>query len=268
MKTVRRLVITTSLAAAISCLSAATVTLDCPAYTFAKAYTLLPNVAVTNLPDILFTNAPLGMQVAQWNPTVQDFQVFAKIQFGPGLFTPWGVPMTELNGFFVNTPYDKTFTWTIPDEPPASPPPLNLESNKYYLRGPVFYGNSRYEDLAGAPPKDETSLYRYRTNGWPLFPPTPAAYQAYHFIDGAWSPSEPVLDPLEAAFIVYPTLRVKAAITGAPPVMVLTWPRGKLEVADQPNGLWQTVTNAQVPYLVDLDSTSRPSRFYRVREWP
>lgn len=258
----------TAFKAGISCLSAATVTLDCPAWTYAKAFTLLPNAAVSNLPDDLFTNAPYGTQAIQWNTESQAFSVFTRIQVGPGRFIPYGVPMTELNGFFVKTPDDRTFTWTIPDDPPPPPPPLNLESNKYYLRGPAFCGNSKYEDLAGAPPQNETSLYRYQTNGWPLFPPSPAAYRAYHFIDGAWSPSEPVLDPLEAAFIVYPTLRIKAAITGAPPVMVLTWPRGKLEIADQPSGPWQTVTNAQAPFIVELNSASGPSQFFRVREWP
>ena len=155
-----------------------------------------------------------------------------------------------------------------------TPQPLILQSNTYYLLGPASNGISRYENIVGAPPNNETSLFRY-VGGmggsiYSVYPPKPPSWKAYHYVDGAWTPEEPVLNPLEAAFIVYPTLRITATITGAPPFLVLTWPRatyGALEVAEQASGPWQAVSGAQSPYVVNPTGTNL-SRSYRVREWP
>lgn len=269
MKRMRCLFTAAALGAGIFNFQAATVTFEGNWGGFSGPFTVLPNIAGGNSPDNLFTNAAWGTFLGVWDTQAQGYSVFGKPQFGCGCyFYPQGAVLDVQSGFFLNYT-GQTFTWIIPDDLPPPPSVLNLETNKYYLRGPMFYGHSRYEDIVGAPPRDETSLFRYI--GGPsgeIYPPKPPSWQAYHFVDGAWTPSEPVLDPLEAAFMVYPTLRIRAAITVAPPVMVLTWPRGELEVAGQPTGPWQTVTNAQAPFVVDLGFALESSRFYRVREWP
>ncbi len=170
------------------------------------------------------------------------------------------------DGFFVNAGGPQgtqtDITWTVEGGGPR--PPLTLVSNQYYFLGSYTNASATYEDVVGAPPQEGTTLFRHIAGSWYTFPNS-TNWQAYNFTGGAWTPATPVLDPLEAAVIVYPTLQLQLAPANSEPQVVLTWPRGKLESTGTAAGPWQEISNAAPQIVVDPSSTPG-MRLFRARE--
>src|SRR5205814_770985 len=122
-------------------------------------------------------------------------------------------------------------------DPP--PPPLSLEPNTYYLRGSINPGPATYEDVTGGSPSNHTEVLRFVPGGTAIEPRAPPLYTRYLYTDGVWTPTAPVLNPLEGVWIIHPYLTLTISLTNSPPGLVLTWPRGTLQVSDGLNGGWQ-----------------------------
>jgi hypothetical protein len=182
--------------------------------------------------------------------------------WSPNIQLPPGI------GFWVNCVRTNTFHWTV--NPSSPPPALLLVSNIYSFRGSVTNAPATYQDIAGAPPQEDTSLFRYvgPLPGFifPNVPPVGTNWQAYNFQGGVWTPTDPVMNPLEAVFIVYPTLRVSITSTSPAPQQIVTWPRGMLQSSATPTGPWLTLSNATAPYVVDPSTDTNGMNFFRAGE--
>jgi hypothetical protein len=88
----------------------------------------------------------------------------------------------------------------------------------------------------------------------------------YVYLNGAWSPSTPAINPGEGVLVVYPALRLTSTpVTNSPAGFFLSWPRGKLQASDTLNGPWETLTNTG-PFRVNTEIQPASSKFYRVDE--
>jgi hypothetical protein len=236
------------------------VSFTCEAGKTSGPYTVLDAIdGGTSLTNLLAAASNKTL-VMRWDDQQDKYVYYSKLSGA------WSVN-AELKvgeGFWVWSPMPLTNRWTIGADPPQ--PPLALVSNHYYLRGAFVNAYATYEDVVGAPPQSETTLLRYVGDGVAVDPKGPPLWDVYSFSDGIWTPATPVLRPLEAAFIIYPTLRIKITPTNPPPLRVLTWPRGRLQSCEVIKGPWQDVTNAWPPYGVDPSTNPGGSRFYRALE--
>jgi hypothetical protein len=211
-------------------------------------------------PDTAFPSAAPNTQLFVWDGnvfTTYDFDEFDLVWY------PQGGVLVAGNGFFIKSPNAQVLTYKDGIDP--TPPALSLEPNKYYLLGSINYGPATYEDVTGGSPSNHTAVLRFVPGGTAIEPRAPPLYTRYLYTDGVWSPTAPVLNPLEAVFIIHPYLELTFSFTHSPPGMVLTWPRGKLQASDGFNGPWEAVPDAQSPYPASIEPTT-PSKFYRVEE--
>jgi hypothetical protein len=186
--------------------------------------------------------------ISDSQPTNPTFNV------GEGIYYRALVAQTFVAGFQANL---------VPEiASPEFPIPPPLFPNQYYFQGSTTGQSTTYEGVFGAPPNNETALFRFipgRTN----INPGPD-YRVYHYTGGVWTPEIPVLNPLEPIFVIYPYLRLKYTVSGSPRTINFTWPaRGKLEEAALPTGPWATVTTNRNSYSV---TPTNGLRYYRVKE--
>jgi hypothetical protein len=145
-------------------------------------------------------------------------------------------------------------------------PPLPLVPNRYYFQGSPSGQSATYEEIFQAPPNNETALFRFVRGGTDIDPNGPD-YRAYYYKDQVWTPHTPILDPLEAVFVVYPYLSLKYTFSGNPGTINFTWPaRGKLEQAPLLTGPWELVATDANSYSIMPGAQTNRARYYRVKE--
>jgi hypothetical protein len=219
----------------------------------------------------IFTTPYDGEVIHRWDVVEGIWQVFT---YGEGAgWDPLNPTLNAGEGIYYQARVARTFVANlegnvvpaIAASDPVGPPPPLLP-NRYYFRGSPTGQGATYEEIFQAPPNNETALFRFIPGGTDINPTGPD-YRVYHYKDNVWTPQTPILDPLEPAFVVFPYLSLKYALSGDPTTINLTWPaRGKLEAAPLPGGPWELVTTEGNSYSITPGARTNAARYYRVKE--
>jgi len=211
----------------------------------------------------IFSTPYEGEVIYRWNAPTGSWLIFTYFD-GIG----WD-PATTFNvgeGIFYQALVSQTFVANfhgrlVPEIASRAEGPPPLLENRYYFQGSPTGQSATYEDVFGAPPNNETALFRFIA-GRSDINPTGPDYRVYHYNAGVWTPETPILNPLEPVFVVYPYLSVKFTLSGNPKTINFTWPRGTLEEASLPGGPWQTVSAGNSHSVV----ATNQMRYYRAKE--
>jgi len=236
----------------------------------------IPFVSSLNYSATNIFSTPYGGEVIyRWNPSARTWSMFTYFEeFGSWVSN--GVPINPTfeagEGIYYQAYAPQTFAanfhGNLVPEIVSYPlgPPIPLIPNRYYFQGSPSGQSATYEEIFRAPPNDETALFRFIRGGTDINPTGPN-YRVYHYKDNVWTPETPLLDPLEAAFVVYPYLSLKYSIAGNPRTLNLTWPpRGKLEQAPLLTGPWELVETEGNSYSITPGAQTNAARYYRVKE--
>ena len=139
-----------------------------------------------NLLSNILPNVPNLTKVFKWDTASQSYLTSTRSGFG------WS-PNYALNlgqGFILNSPvtFDLTFSGC---EPTNCPLPCLPSTNGCVLVGRFGIGTATWTNLSSCPPECGTRLSLWNGTG----------YDAYDYINGAWTPHEPVLGIGQSAFI-------------------------------------------------------------------
>jgi hypothetical protein len=137
---------------------------------------------------------PDGTEVLIWDYVSQSFvaaQYFAGFGWAdPNTGNPVNFTIAPGEGFVVNNP-NGPFPLVISGCQPTCPPPCSPPTNGYVLVGRLGIGTATYADLFSCPPACGTRVQIF--NG--------SAYINYDYVNGAWTPSPPVLQIGQSAFV-------------------------------------------------------------------
>lgn len=201
-----------------------------------------------------------GDTVLTWNCTGAFSLPVTWYNEGPvaGWYDPWFNSATNLlnpgTGFVfynaLSVPETNTFMGT-PIPGPTFPPTNYCGCGQKSLLGNPTTNNANYQQVTGLPPIASAQVMRLGAGQTGLnypFDPTNLTYTTHTFTNGAWSPSEPILGPLESAFFVVPC-GPTLTIAPAGNQFVLMWPTNAgafaLQSTTNPAALsaWGPVTN-------------------------
>ena len=148
-----------------------------------------------NLLNDILPNVPEESQVLQWNKTTQTYEpallYYAGIGWVDGNFDPATATLDPGAGFAFFNPNPTPFTVTFQGCEPSCPPPC-APTNGFCLVGRIGPGPARWTNLFTCPPVCGSRLSLWNSSG--------QGFVDYDYVNGAWTPQEPVLAMGASAF--------------------------------------------------------------------
>ena len=163
------------------------------------------------LNDLLYLWSGSGFNIYQFFSGPDADNYFLNSGASSGWYDSSGNFITGLvvnpgQGFIIRRPSNSSTTITLHGTPISAPITKPLALGTFYLLGSQVSGPGTFESIGGVPPCGcaTIEIYRYSPSGAVTLPGCSAnclPFDLYTSAGGVWSPSTPVLNPGESAFV-------------------------------------------------------------------
>ncbi|MDB6111510.1 MAG: thrombospondin N-terminal-like domain protein, partial [Pedosphaera sp.] len=148
-----------------------------------------------NTLDEVLGNVPDGTVFYAWNPATQTYNSPQTYYAGAGWYDDSGNSSTHTlspgEGFVLQNTSGTPFPLVIRGCNPTCPPPCAPTANGLSLVGRLGLGTAKWTDLFSCPPPCGARMLIWNGSG----------FTSYDYLNGAWTPQEPVLALGQSAFV-------------------------------------------------------------------